>query len=466
MKRKETVSSQEMGTLLRKQQHPPPPDQWLPEGNFTENESQKISSVLCRKSVLPVCSTMLRTDIGTSSVYKDSSCCSSTSKVTKCTTSFVSRRLAGCKPIKNKSITRSRVNPRSPLQIRFPYKQRKISVNSNAKLDLHRGVFSVGQGHCISNSRQDIEPKDGNFQDLERSSFSTRLSPSLGNNGIMHRNSSQCASVHETNTTPCIKILESINCQFRSNNCLYTRSQISHEMVVTNSKYTEGQIFSTCNTIGDDNDRCVQNRLGWSHEQENSSGNMDRSPELRAYKLSGVGSSVFNNKTFSAISQEQEPVDSNRQLDSCPIYQQTRGYEIESIVHPNLGFMESSFTEQYDIESSSYSRVSECLSRPLESSTNTSNRMVPEQFDSSGNISHMARTSVGSICLSREQKSTSFLLLDRESSSLCTRCSNNILGGSVCVCVSSNMSYTEGLTTYASVSMPDNFNSASLAPQA
>ena len=335
MKRKETVSSQEMGTLLRKQQHPPPPDQWLPEGNFTENDSNvstpkipvggrlkyfwkewtnitedkwvlsiikngyllefhqnppfsgvkqtnvnvknlailnsEIKDLLEKGAIEPVpvkermegfystlflvpkksgglrpvinlkplnqylrkihfkMDTMSKVlnlvqkgDWGITLNFKDAyfhvpihknhrkylrfcvenqcyqfvhvALCFGPTSAPRVFTkivyvvaahlrlqnvrlaSYLDDWLAVNQLRTNLYFTRSRVSPRSPLQIRFPYKQRIISVNSHVKLDLHRGVFSVGQGHCISNSRKDIEPKDGNFQDLERSSISTRLS--------------------------------------------------------------------------------------------------------------------------------------------------------------------------------------------------------------------------------------------------------------------------------------------------
>ena len=427
-------------------------------------KTSQISEILCTRESLSVQSSLLWTNQRTSNFYKNNISNCSSSKEAEHKIGHIPRRLACSKSNEKYATEKSRSYSQSPHSTRFYNKQTKIKSNSNTRHNIHRGKIQVRFRESLSNTGENETLEIRNSQTFERSKFSETVFSDFRNNSILSGTDPEQSIVHETNSNTFTPAVESFKNGFGLHSSMYSRPQSSSELVVVFSKHYEGQIISPFQNISNNHYRCLSHGMGRSHEQSDDSGSLARQDENSAHKQSRTRSSIPNSKTFSTSVEKQISLGTIRQYNSSTIHQQTRGDQISTTMSGNLEIMESSIRKQYDSNSSSHSRGEQHFSRPVESFQNKINRMVIKPVSNSTNFQHVGNAIDRSICISPESESSSVLLLDKGSSSICNGCSIDFMGKHVCVCLSTPVTYTKSTSTHATMSMRANPDSTFLAP--
>ena len=147
------------------------------------------------------------------------------------------------------------------------------------------------------------------------------------------------------------------------------------ELVVTGSKRYEGQIFSAGSDFSHSLHRCFHSGLGREFRLPDYSGNMVQENGKVEYKLSGIASSYFYHTKLSPTIEKSISFDTIGQYYGGPIYQQTRGHKILSVVLQGMGTVAIGNKEQYERESSSYCRGGQYFTRPIKQNKDQTNGM-------------------------------------------------------------------------------------------
>ena len=176
---------------------------------------------------------------------------------------------------------------------------------------------------------------------------STRLSSSSGKDSIMSRNDSRCKIVHAPNPITFVKKLESNKNVYGLPNSCSTMAKGTFEMVVTGSKYSKGSVCSTNSVYRESDDRCQSGWLGRSHEQSYSSGSLVKCAENVSHQLSRDGGSISDSETIFAISDQQECIDSDRQLHSNLLPEPSGNNKVIATVAFDMKTLVSGSRDQY-----------------------------------------------------------------------------------------------------------------------
>ena len=174
-------------------------------------ETQTVSTVLCKQKMLPIQSTLLRSNVGPKSVYQSSSSSGNTFKRTKHKISILSRRLASFESDKKIPFTRSRKMPESFDFTRFYSEQGGIQSRTIPDNNIHRGggggggggLFHLDQGSrtSVSNSRKSTKTTNSSesFKQNEQSNCQRYLH--LLGLIAMSGADSECTFIYETSAT-------------------------------------------------------------------------------------------------------------------------------------------------------------------------------------------------------------------------------------------------------------------------
>ena len=429
------------------------------------SESQKVHEVLCPEPMLSMESNVLRGNFCSSSFYKNSFGSSCISKSSKHPTSSIFGRLANSQS-KQKSFTSgSSEMPRSFGFTGFHCEQREIQSNPISENNISGGNVSFGSGISISNSGESSETSVVDSRFSTGSKYSSKFSKNSGHNSILHRVDSKCPSLHETYSVAPVKFLESNVERHDSNYSMYTTSKISSFVVDRFSQHAERPIFSTSENHNYGHNRCFEKRFWGLHWHSDFSGGMEsRSKEL-AYKLSGDESSLFDTATFHTSSEEQMCFDTKRQHKHSSVHKPTRGNSVSKSVLFDMATLATCPAEQCDVEGRTYNGENEYSGRSFESSQDPSNRMDTKQGSSGANFSEMGGSFSGPVCFESEQTNSSFLYLVPSSECTSDGCSFNIMGEHLCLCLSSDLSHTEGPKLYEAVQVSNNTNSTAVAQE-
>ena len=129
----------------------------------------------------------------------------------------------------------------------------------------------------------------------------------------------------------------------------------------------------------------------------------------------------------------------------------------------DLEAMVTSSREQYLSQSSPYSGQEECLGGLFVQTVNQTDGMVPEQNSCGQNFLSLGSSADGPVCDISEQENTTVLFMDDSATSFCNRCNVNLLAEHVCLCIPTNTDDSQGVATYETVLLQDNFDSSTLA---
>lgn len=433
-------------------------------------KSQKVPALSNRqkRQNISVHGSLFWPDKCTAGVHKSVCSRGSLFEKTKCSVVGLPGRLVISKSKTTTEHCRSRKNAESPCRPRFHCKRNKVVISSQSNNNIHRRVVSFATGDSDSDSRQrgEIVPSSGD-NSLENTSCNSKgLSTSAGYNCIMHRPSTQCQIVHETHSVTSATPLETSITRAGSGNPIYSQSKQQFSLVETVSSHYEGSTTVSSTKHVHDNVGCFEVRFRGSHEQSGDAGCLVANRTKSAHKLSGDGSSISNVETFLLSTKRSNSVDTVRQLDGRTLHQQTRGDPFSTSLQTSMQSLELGTRSENVSESSSYCGQSQCASRSVEPHKGETNRMVTKQCSSIETVHEMGGASNGSVRLHRQSENDNILHMVPSSTSICSRCSDNLMGEHVCICVSSDMPSTESSATHVQLqSLPVDPDSPMLAQE-
>ena len=428
-------------------------------------KSSQISKILHSGTVLSMESSLFRPNICSKSFHENCVSSSSLSKSSEHSASSISRRLAVCKSVKKSAVSRSREMPKSFDFTRFHDKQSEIKSSSNPKPDISRGNVSFQQGSCMPNHRENNKVKSGYPKNLQWSESGKRFSTFTRHNGILHRTDPKFASFHETDTTPSSSFLETVLSRSDYKNPIYSASKIPSQMVAKFSQHAERPLFSTKQNEHNHDNRCFENWVWRFYREPDFSGQLVKNGKQTSYKSVRNESGISDSEELHSAIKGSISIDSLRQHNSCPVYQQTGGHQITTALLYDMGSLESSNSKPNSVKGSSYNWQKQYSSRPIEQNQNSPHRMVFEQSSSSTNFSTLGTSFDRSICFDRESSNGDILFLDASPSSTSSGCFDNILGENVCIRISPDMSDPQDIAIYEAIPVSDNFDCTSMAQE-
>ena len=424
---------------------------------------QTVSEVLYSGKGLPVSSNVFRPHAGTKSLHENSVSSGCISENTKHTNSNISRRLVDNKLQLPSGLVRSRKDAQSFGSTRFYCEHKEVHTRTHSKDNLLRKCVRSKTGVSVSNCRESTEIRTGPFQSSKPEHNCQRLLTPSRDNGIMHRTYTQCQIVHASPSNSFAPLLETSISKVGNSNSSNSTPKGPFELVVQPSKYTEGQVATATISNNNSDNRCVQKWLRWPHGQTHISRSVVSRGEKTSHQSVGTRGSLPICSTLSSPGERSDNTCQMRQHNSCPVYKQTRRHKVSNPVLSGVEVVDLSNRKQHGFESSPSGRSPEHFSGSSVQNENSPIRMVPEPLSSFQDFLGMGGTNDRSICLGRQSQSSNILFLDSRPQSVCNRCSNNIVGRNVCLCLPSNLSNSESPTTHAEVQLPDNSDSPTVA---
>ena len=431
--------------------------------NFSK--TSPISQILYSRSLLPVESTVFRADLGTSSLHKSTISSNGTFALPKHSNTCISGRPTHSKSVQRKIKTRPRNMHQSSGITRIHNQCRKVGFNTKPNNCVPRNTISVERRFSKTNRRKSHKTLSRGKSHNKRSKSSKRLPSSFRRYSVMHRNHSQCKTLHATNSTPSTVVLETLVVRSSKNNPSYSASDRPSSVVVKPKQCVKGQIHKSKRTICDGHNRCIQDGIRGSHEFSNSTRGMVTRTKRMAHKSSRNGSSVSSVETFHSQSERSNYPNQVRQFNRGSIYKQTRRNTVSPVMFQNMGNMELGNSKPNLHKSSSRCRQGQHFGRQTEQVQGNTHRMDLEQGHCTSDFSEVGLPTGRSVCVPSEQTNTSLLFMDSRSECPGNRCSDNFLGRHVCLGVPSNMPDTQSNSTHAQVSLSDHSDSSPVAQE-
>ena len=207
------------------------------------SKTPKISSLLHSGKSLSIPSIGLRSKNLAKGVHQGGSSGSSSFEKAENKISSVSKRLA-IRECNKKVISQGQRNhSQSPFSTRVLSKCSKIKSGTNSRYHIYRRKVLSRQGNCHANSRQDGKVKKGSFSSDGKRSVCKAVFTNSGSDGLLYRNNTKCKTIHETNTTSPLALVETSVQRSRVCNSKISASGGTPELVVTGSQHCQGQIF-------------------------------------------------------------------------------------------------------------------------------------------------------------------------------------------------------------------------------
>lgn len=424
----------------------------------------KISKVSVSRSDLSIQSSLFRSNECSSSFCQSNISGASVLTKTQYTSSRLSRRLVNFKHKQNDVVERSISSDQSPISTRIYDKQDKITTCPGTGISLLGKSVGFQARDSPSKRRTTGKSEESSAQYSKRAVHGETFHDFVGNDCFMPRINTKLKVVHETDSTPCTKILEPSQNEFICKNTIDSRIDTGFELVLIGSEHWHGQIFSETAISNHTNHRCQwQTRLGGSHGQPYLPGSMVRVTENDAYQLPGNASSSFESSTFLEQGEGKECVDQMRQHDGLSIYQSSRGYKINTTMQYDSRPLAVGSEEQYTAEKCSYQGQTQSFSGQIEQDENLPVGMVIEQDSCVETVPNMGSSDDGPICNIPKQGDTTILLMDQSSSGICSRCTVNPMGECLCLCISTTTTSPTSAKSHAEVSLHNITNCKSVA---
>ena len=425
---------------------------------------QTVPPVLHPRQSLPVYLPLLRTHNGAKGLHQSCSRGSGTSEDAELASSRLFRRLVFSKPNQGNVDYGQKESTQSPSGTRFHDKFRKIGSRAKPVSCLHRGTFFVSKRPGLPNSGKNRKDK-GSMQGAEKMSNSSKLPSFARTDGILHRTSSQCKIVHETNTVAPVTFLETVNNGPTDGSSIQQKCTATSKILAKQRQLVEREKFLCAKQLKNSDDRCIQVRVRRSLTESNLPGNLVYARGKKAHQLARTKGSISDHQTFSATSERSHSVDSIRQHNSCSVLEQGRGNSVTPVVLSDMGHMASSKSQQHCSEISPLGWSSECFGRQFEQSKNKTNRVVFEQCSSPQIVSDLGDTSDRSFRFRSKQENTSVLHMVSQSTGSSNRCIVNGMGKHGSICFSPNLSHSKSATAHEEIPMSDNTHSPTMAKE-
>ncbi|VDI03539.1 Hypothetical predicted protein [Mytilus galloprovincialis] len=288
--------------------------------------TQKISTFLHTRQMLPICSSVFRSFSSTSSVHKNSYCSSSSSSENpKHTPSNLFGRLVASECSRENANFRQRENTQSSDKFGIYSKSSKIFSYPITRDHLHRGIIQFQEGDSFSNYGKNFKVRNVSDKHNEGTQYGKRLSNVVGFDSVLHRIDPQCTPLYEAYPITSTSFLETIHQRSYLSNSIYSTPKRSFELVVGQSKHYQGQIITPVVSNPHNNNRCFKDRVWGSHEQSDFSRFLVCSRTETTHKSLGIGSCNSNSTTFPTTITKSKCATQMRQHNSRSICKQTGG---------------------------------------------------------------------------------------------------------------------------------------------
>ena len=239
------------------------------------SSSQKVSTILHSGQSLPVQLPLFWPNGSPKGIHQIGNSNSGLSQDAKCPFSGVFGRLVYSESNKKDADCRQREIAQSPSETRIHSQSGEILVNTKSVSDLHRGSFSFRQRSCLPNSRGNFKDQTGNSGFKERND-SSELSSAFRSDGITHRTSPKCSTIHEASSAPSASFLETSNhgpSDQSSSQLSFTKP---FKVVAESKQLNPRQKVLPRAKLKNHNDRCLKARLWESFRRSDFSRNLVR----------------------------------------------------------------------------------------------------------------------------------------------------------------------------------------------
>ena len=208
--------------------------------------------------------------------------------------------------------------------------------------------------------------------------------------------------------------------------------------------------------------RHLKRRLGRSLRANLYKGSVVRQGQKATHKCSRVEGGFSGPSKLHGPVSKPNSVGCNRQLNSGGLHKQTRRKLLSRDVHYPVEDHDLVPSLPDNLESQTHSRVSECDGRP----SVQVNRMVTVSTGVQTDLSKVVHPSCRSICHLSEPQTSTVRVSSPRPKCLGHRCSKHKLVGSLCLCLPSDGSRSQGDPKYQAIQLPDHCNSPRLARDA
>ncbi|MCG8048370.1 MAG: hypothetical protein N0E48_22590 [Candidatus Thiodiazotropha endolucinida] len=316
----------------------------------------------------------------------------------------------------------------------------------------------------MSNSRKNTENSIGNSES-KTGKNSSEFSTPFGFDGLMHRNSSSCTSIHETNTASSAAFLETSISESPGQNSSKQLFARPLNVVAKGRKFAPRETIHSLEKFKSLNNRCFQKRLRGPFEQSNISRSLDKTGEKFTHQQSRVGSSDPLSTAFSSSTQGSQCLNKNRQYDCGTVCEQTGGNSFHPAMLSGMESVEDGNRQWHVSDLSTLIRPSEHVGRRFKQDKNTPNRMDSERHSSSEDFSFMGYTHDRSVRNRAESQSSNVLFMATKPVSIGNRRLIHFLGKHGRLCVPTSDSHSQGTTTYEEFSVPTNSDCPTVAQE-
>lgn len=404
-------------------------------------KTQKVSQIRNPREVLPVLRSPLRLNFGSTGLHKNNVRSGSPPSQTSDSDIHVSGRLASkvSKPETGRGIS-FKNSPRDS-KIRSDPKLGKILFKPNSRDRLSGHGFQFKRRNGASNTGKILAPvsvhsglEDHKPDTCKMHSKNSRF------DGSVYRHDPVRQVAHAPNTDISIVSLAtkySVNRKVSADKSNFdTTPQLvdKQENVFSRDKSQH----SRCSY--DIVDRCIPKRMGGTHGDVTSPRSMGcKDSKKQAHKLVRAKSCVPELEAFQRRNTKSSGNVKDRQFHSGLLCKQTGGNPVTRAVRTDMGVTKVVRSPGNNPDSCTHSWEKECHSgQIIKRPSSKAHRVGASSGSDRPNISNMGETPHRSLCNSFEQKTTGILFSGTRLKCGSDRCILNMLGGSSCICVSTD----------------------------
>ena len=216
-------------------------------------------------------------------------------------------------------------------------------------------------------------------------------------------------------------------------------------MVATGGQCSPRPTFTPHKACSADLYRRIKRRMGRSLKRAHCKRVLVGTGKQTAHQLPRTKGSLASFKGVSGSLRGRDRPSSYRQHHSGSVHKQGGGHEVGPPVCPPLEDIDLVLPETGDSQSPTYSRPSKCDSRQaIQARSDYPNRVVPPSGGLSRNMQQVAPAPRRSVCHEVQSQTASICIPSSGLPSFCSRCSHSAMGGSGCICLSTNPHIGQG----------------------
>ena len=405
----------------------------------------EVSSLQCRRQIIPIHSLTLRNRYGSTRVHHGSKRGETDGSCRRHQDSSVHRRLVN--ESENKA-TMPREYPQvdsSCSKLGLDNKFRKIRFNSNSGNRVFGLQIRPQGGSCVSNSKENRSPsRKDSFHVESYSNISKGAHVTDWEHGFNGEDCTIGSSAYEASTVVPQDTLEVSSVSGYPSTSV-SGSKTASSVVDQSLEPDEGFPTSSEGVQSPSIHRCFPKRLGGSFRASHSQWSVESGGVKTSHKHSRAKSSISSFKIIRKSASESKSADFHRQLFSGCLSEQTGRHPLSRNVCLNLENHGLDKCQGDPDSGKTHSRESQCLGRfSVKKRQGDSDRMGFESSSVQSNLPLLASTNGRFVCNKVESQATNVCVSCPRRSGLGNRCIEHLLGGSGRLCVLSSGSHTAG----------------------